>query len=131
MKKRGSVLPGLVGLLGALTLVVTLGAASTAAQATPKKAQSVSPTITIRGVLLKTDKTPLASDLLGGGLVLVTAAPVTGEAEEEVSFELTDESVEKNTTQPDAKGRFNIKIARNSTESKKLEAISKPSVRRS
>ena len=118
--KNWQLVPALwVVVLGTFTLGMALGAAPTL-QTASKQSQAVSPTMTIRGVLLKSDKTPLASDLLGAGLVLVTAAPVKGEGEDGVTFELTHESVNKNTVETDARGRFTIKMARSSIESKKL-----------
>jgi hypothetical protein len=119
MKNCGLVRASLAGLLATSILGLALGAASRTPQvAASKKTQSVSPTITIRGVLVKEDKTPLAWDPLS--VVLVTAAAVTGEGEDGVSYELTNEGINKNTVHPDAKGRFTIKVERSSLTSKKL-----------
>jgi len=77
----------------------------------PKAALPKSNTVIIRGVLLKQDKTPWASKP-PFEMVLLTVAPVEGEGEKGTNVSISTESLNKHSAQPNAQGRFTIKVDR-------------------
>jgi hypothetical protein len=94
-----------------LGLPVTLSMGQTSAPKAAKATASKSSIVIIRGTLMKEDKTPLASK---GPfeMVFLTAAPTEKEGEGKTSYTLTNEGLNKNTAQPDARGRFAIRLDR-------------------
>lgn len=90
-----------------LGLSVTLSIGQTQSPKTGKTSPSKSDIVIIRGVLVKEDKTPLGSKP-PFEMVFLTAAPIIKEG----SYSLSNEGLNKNTAQPDAKGKFAIRLDR-------------------
>jgi hypothetical protein len=110
MRIRSRTVMVFIAMLG---LTVTLSMGQTSAQKAAVASTSKSSIVIIRGTLLKQDKTPLASK---GPfeMVFLTAAPVDKEGEGETTYTLNNEGLNKNTAQPDVRGRFAIKLDRSS-----------------
>jgi hypothetical protein len=100
-----------MAIIAMLGLSVPLSMGQTSAPKAAKATASKSSIVIIRGILMKEDKTPLASK---GPfeMVFLTAAPIEKEGEGKTSYTLTNEGLNKNTAQPDVRGRFAIKLDR-------------------
>ena len=111
-----------LGLIVAALASPSPALAQTGASTTAKKSPVQSAQVTVRGVLLRADKTPVVSEI-PSGMVFVTVLVLSSEGEKgTTSVELTDEALNNYTAQPDAKGRFSIKMNRQdpSLKGKKL-----------